>query len=75
MGIKNGVSATSGLIVVVNMLLADVFSVGTLHLLHTISSSTLTAILGYGGQESWVALVLDKVEKVPQIIMLKQFFV
>lgn len=68
MGIKNGVSAASGLIVVVNMLLADVFSVGTLHPLHTISSFTLTAILGYGGQESRVALVLDKVKKSPKLL-------
>lgn len=72
---KVGVSAVSGLHVAVNTLLEDVFLVGTLHLLHTISSSILTAILGYGGQETWVALVWDEVKRVPQMIMLKEFTV
>lgn len=55
------------------MLLADVFSIRTLHLLHVIFSSILTTILGYGGQETWAALVMDEVEKVPQIIKLNHF--
>lgn len=63
--LKNDLSAASGLIVSVNVLLADVFLIGTLHLLHGISTSILSAVLWYSGQGAWVALVLDKVEKVP----------
>lgn len=49
---NNDVFGASGLMVTVNMLMADVFLVGSLHLLHTSSSSSLTAVFGCGGQET-----------------------
>lgn len=52
MCLKSDVFVASGLIVTVSMLVAGVLLVGSLHLLNTSSSSSLTAVFGYGGQET-----------------------